>query len=110
MSRLFLSRNIEGENAPGRGHLVKAVNNALLGAHMLVASEGGWRCRANAPDAPPPPPPISALGALTRRRLALSIAGGGGSAGLATVARHGVDVSQALKAINGSSGRSWVTM
>lgn len=53
----------------GSGHLVKAVNNALLAAHMLTASEA-----------------------------------------LAAVARHGVDVPSALQAINGSSGRSWVTM
>jgi 3-hydroxyisobutyrate dehydrogenase len=53
----------------GSGHLVKAVNNALLGAQMLVASEG-----------------------------------------LACIARKGVDVHRALQAINGSSGRSWVTM
>ena len=53
----------------GSGHLVKAVNNALLGAQMLVASEG-----------------------------------------LACIARKGVDVHKALRAINDSSGRSWVTM
>jgi len=53
----------------GSGHLVKAMNNAMLGAQMLVASEG-----------------------------------------LAAVVRHGVDLNAALKAINGSSGRSWVTM
>jgi 3-hydroxyisobutyrate dehydrogenase len=53
----------------GSGHLVKAINNALLAANMLSASEG-----------------------------------------LAAIARHGVDVPSALEAINGSSGRSWVTM
>lgn len=53
----------------GSGHLVKAMNNAMLGAQMLVASEG-----------------------------------------LAAIVRHGVDLTAALKAINGSSGRSWVTM
>ena len=53
----------------GSGHLVKAVNNALLAANLLSASEG-----------------------------------------IAAIARHGVDVDAALQAINGSSGRSWVTM
>lgn len=53
----------------GSGHLVKAINNALLAANLLTASEG-----------------------------------------LAAIARHGVDVPSALRAINGSSGRSWVTM
>ena len=53
----------------GSGHLVKAVNNAMLGAHMLIASEG-----------------------------------------LGAISRSGVDVEKALSAINGSSGRSWVTM
>jgi len=53
----------------GSGHLVKAINNALLAANLLSASEG-----------------------------------------LAAIARHGVDVPAALEAINGSSGRSWVTM
>lgn len=32
------------------------------------------------------------------------------SEGLAAVAAHGVDINKALGAINGSSGRSWVTM
>ena len=32
------------------------------------------------------------------------------SEGVAAIARHGVDVASALHAINGSSGRSWVTM
>lgn len=54
---------------PGSGHLVKSLNNAMLGAHMLVASEA-----------------------------------------MACLVREGVDIHKALNAINGSSGRSWVTM
>ena len=53
----------------GSGHMVKSINNALLAANLLTASEG-----------------------------------------LAALARHGVNVPSALQAINGSSGRSWVTM
>ena len=53
---------------PGSGMLVKSMNNSMLGAHVLIASEA-----------------------------------------LATIVRHGVNLDDALEAINSSSGRSLVT-
>ena len=53
----------------GSGHLVKAINNMMLGAHLVVASEA-----------------------------------------MACLQAQGVDLENALRAINASSGRSWATM